>query len=216
MATRDRSPSAAFVQYVRNTTARAFAVVASALGIHSLLPFLKVRVRFWSSSRSVIAERTRLIHVHTGTSGFWGGLFLSLLLFSFLRAGRVSEQALVAGASHGHQNRAADRHSHGSVSSLLSLADHCLCVCLSVCMRAFLHLLSRTPLPSVRAHLLAHCSGCAILPHLRSLVEIIEHGLADEQSKGQSSILGPRALSLSGSASASALCIWLSGSVSPL
>jgi splicing factor 3B subunit 1 len=28
-------------EYVRNTTARAFAVVASALGIHSLLPFLK-------------------------------------------------------------------------------------------------------------------------------------------------------------------------------
>ena len=30
-------------EYVRNTTARAFAVVASALGIPSLLPFLKVR-----------------------------------------------------------------------------------------------------------------------------------------------------------------------------
>lgn len=29
-------------EYVRNTTARAFAVVASALGIPSLLPFLKV------------------------------------------------------------------------------------------------------------------------------------------------------------------------------
>ena len=28
-------------EYVRNTTARAFAVVASALGIPSLLPFLK-------------------------------------------------------------------------------------------------------------------------------------------------------------------------------
>src|SRR3954453_14880092 len=28
-------------EYVRNTTARAFSVVASALGIHSLLPFLK-------------------------------------------------------------------------------------------------------------------------------------------------------------------------------
>jgi splicing factor 3B subunit 1 len=25
--------------------------------------------------------------------------------------------------------------------------------------------------------------GCAILPHLRSLVEIIEHGLVDEQQK---------------------------------
>lgn len=29
-------------EYVRNTTARAFAVVASALGIPALLPFLKV------------------------------------------------------------------------------------------------------------------------------------------------------------------------------
>lgn len=29
-------------EYVRNTTARAFAVVSSALGIPSLLPFLKV------------------------------------------------------------------------------------------------------------------------------------------------------------------------------
>jgi splicing factor 3B subunit 1 len=28
-------------EYVRNTTARAFAVIASALGINSLLPFLK-------------------------------------------------------------------------------------------------------------------------------------------------------------------------------
>jgi hypothetical protein len=31
-------------EYVRNTTARAFAVVASALGIPSLLPFLKVNL----------------------------------------------------------------------------------------------------------------------------------------------------------------------------
>ena len=31
-------------EYVRNTTARAFAVVASALGIPSLLPFLKVLI----------------------------------------------------------------------------------------------------------------------------------------------------------------------------
>ena len=32
-------------EYVRNTTARAFAVVASALGIPALLPFLKVSRR---------------------------------------------------------------------------------------------------------------------------------------------------------------------------
>jgi hypothetical protein len=35
-------------EYVRNTTARAFSVVASALGIQSLLPFLGVRSRFLS------------------------------------------------------------------------------------------------------------------------------------------------------------------------
>ena len=34
-------------EYVRNTTARAFAVVASALGIPSLLPFLKVMLGFY-------------------------------------------------------------------------------------------------------------------------------------------------------------------------
>jgi splicing factor 3B subunit 1 len=79
-------------EYVRNTTARAFAVVASALGIPSLLPFLKAVCK---SKKSWQAR-------HTGI--------------------KIVQQ----------------------ISILL---------------------------------------GCAVLPHLRSLVEIIEHGLVDEQQK---------------------------------
>lgn len=44
-------------EYVRNTTARAFAVVASALGIPSLLPFLKAVCR---SKKSWQARHTGL------------------------------------------------------------------------------------------------------------------------------------------------------------
>eukprot|EP00954_Amorphochlora_amoebiformis_P029052 1392597-Amorphochlora_amoeboformis.AAC.1 len=79
-------------EYVRNTTARAFAVVASALGIHSLLPFLKAVCQ---SKKSWQAR-------HTG---------------------------------------------------------------IKICQQ------------------IAILMGCAVLPHLRSLVQIIEHGLNDEQSK---------------------------------
>uniref|UniRef100_A0A3P8UUC8 Splicing factor 3B subunit 1 n=1 Tax=Cynoglossus semilaevis TaxID=244447 RepID=A0A3P8UUC8_CYNSE len=79
-------------EYVRNTTARAFAVVASALGIPSLLPFLKAVCK---SKKSWQAR-------HTGI--------------------KIVQQ-------------------------------------------------------------IAILMGCAILPHLRSLVEIIEHGLVDEQQK---------------------------------
>ncbi|KAL3314758.1 Splicing factor 3B subunit 1 [Cichlidogyrus casuarinus] len=79
-------------EYVRNTTARAFAVVASALGIPSLLPFLKAVCK---SKKSWQAR-------HTGI--------------------KIVQQ-------------------------------------ISILM------------------------GCAILPHLRSMVEIIEHGLVDEQQK---------------------------------
>uniref|UniRef100_G1DGG0 Splicing factor 3B subunit 1 n=2 Tax=Capra hircus TaxID=9925 RepID=G1DGG0_CAPHI len=79
-------------EYVRNTTARAFAVVASALGIPSLLPFLKAVCK---SKKSWKAR-------HTGI--------------------KIVQQ-------------------------------------------------------------IAILMGCAILPHLRSLVEIIEHGLVDEQRK---------------------------------
>ncbi|XP_067132828.1 splicing factor 3B subunit 1 isoform X1 [Centruroides vittatus] len=79
-------------EYVRNTTARAFAVVASALGIPSLLPFLKAVCR---SKKSWQAR-------HTGI--------------------KIVQQ-------------------------------------------------------------IAILMGCAILPHLRNLVEIIEHGLVDEQQK---------------------------------
>ncbi|XP_039290962.1 LOW QUALITY PROTEIN: splicing factor 3B subunit 1 [Nilaparvata lugens] len=79
-------------EYVRNTTARAFAVVASALGIPSILPFLKAVCR---SKKSWQAR-------HTGI--------------------KIVQQ-------------------------------------------------------------IAILMGCAILPHLKSLVEIIEHGLVDEQQK---------------------------------
>ena len=79
-------------EYVRNTTARAFAVVASALGIPALLPFLKAVCR---SKKSWQAR-------HTGI--------------------KIVQQ----------------------VAILL---------------------------------------GCAVLPHLKNLVDIIQHGLTDEQQK---------------------------------
>ncbi|KAI0058982.1 small nuclear ribonucleoprotein [Artomyces pyxidatus] len=79
-------------EYVRNTTARAFSVVASALGIPSLLPFLKAVCR---SKKSWQAR-------HTGI--------------------RIVQQ-------------------------------------------------------------IAIMMGCAVLPHLRNLVDCIQHGLADEQQK---------------------------------
>ncbi|XP_065839937.1 splicing factor 3B subunit 1-like isoform X2 [Oscarella lobularis] len=79
-------------EYVRNTTARAFAVVASALGIPSLLPFLKAVCR---SKKSWQAR-------HTGI--------------------KIIQQ-------------------------------------------------------------IAILMGCAVLPHLKNVVEIIEHGLSDEQQK---------------------------------
>ncbi|KAJ3696270.1 hypothetical protein LUZ60_001647 [Juncus effusus] len=79
-------------EYVRNTTARAFSVVASALGIPALLPFLKAVCQ---SKKSWQAR-------HTGI--------------------KITQQ-------------------------------------------------------------IAILMGCAVLPHLRSLVEIIEHGLSDENQK---------------------------------
>src|ERR1700743_457331 len=79
-------------RFVRNTTARAFAVVASALGIPSLLPFLKAVCR---SKKSWQAR-------HTGI--------------------RIVQQ-------------------------------------------------------------IAIMMGCAVLPHLRNLVDCIAHGLQDEQQK---------------------------------
>lgn len=79
-------------EYVRNTTARAFAVVASSLGIPALLPFLK----------AVCQSKKNWQARHTGI--------------------KIVQQ-------------------------------------------------------------IAILMGCAILPHLRGLVEIIEHGLKDEQTK---------------------------------
>ncbi|CAN0247375.1 unnamed protein product, partial [Ectocarpus sp. 13 AM-2016] len=79
-------------EYVRNTTARAFAVVASALGIPALLPFLK----------AVCQSRKSWQARHTG---------------------------------------------------------------IKIVMQ------------------IAILMGCAVLPHLRQMVEIVEHGLVDEQQK---------------------------------
>eukprot|EP01018_Ginkgo_biloba_P035221 Gb_14294 [translate_table: standard] len=96
-------------EYVRNTTARAFSVVASALGIPALLPFLKAVCQ---SKKSWQAR-------HTGI--------------------KIVQQ-------------------------------------------------------------IAILMGCAVLPHLRSLVEIIEHGLSDENQK----VRTITALSLAALAEASA------------
>mmetsp|Transcript_9091 Transcript_9091/g.13604 ORF Transcript_9091/g.13604 Transcript_9091/m.13604 type:complete len:1295 (-) Transcript_9091:79-3963(-) len=79
-------------EYVRNTTARAFAVVASALGVQSLLPFLK----------AVCQSRKSWQARHTGI--------------------KIVQQVAIL-------------------------------------------------------------IGCAILPHLRQMVDIVEHGLTDEQQK---------------------------------
>lgn len=105
-------------EYVRNTTARAFAVVASALGIPSLLPFLKAVCK---SKKSWQAR-------HTG--------------------------------------------------------NFCICIYLQhYHMYLIFFVLSKLNLGIKIVQQIAILMGCAILPHLRSLVEIIEHGLVDEQQK---------------------------------
>lgn len=106
-------------EYVRNTTARAFAVVASALGIPSLLPFLKAVCH---SKKSWQAR-------HTGEEGErerkrGGGVFPGITDFSYVCAAGIKIVQQIA-----------------------------------ILM------------------------GCAVLPHLKSLVEIVENGLVDEQQK---------------------------------
>lgn len=98
-------------EYVRNTTARAFAVVASALGIPSLLPFLKVN---FDNLYAIIK-------------------FLRFFSFQAVCKSKKSWQA---------------RHTGIKIVQQIAIL-----------------------------------MGCAILPHLRNLVEIIEHGLVDEQQK---------------------------------
>uniref|UniRef100_A0A0E0N9T9 Phosphatase PP2A regulatory subunit A/Splicing factor 3B subunit 1-like HEAT repeat domain-containing protein n=1 Tax=Oryza rufipogon TaxID=4529 RepID=A0A0E0N9T9_ORYRU len=95
-------------EYVRNTTARAFSVVASALGTPALLPFLKAVCQ---SKKSWQAR-------HTGIK-------------------IVQQIAILMGCA---------------------------------------------VLPHLKS-LIAILMGCAVLPHLKSLVEIIEHGLSDENQK---------------------------------
>ena len=62
-------------EYVRNTTARAFAVVASALGIPSLLPFLKAVCR---SKKSWQARHTGIKIVQ---QVMWKILFVVVVVF---------------------------------------------------------------------------------------------------------------------------------------
>lgn len=106
-------------EYVRNTTARAFAVVASALGIPSLLPFLKAVCR---SKKSWQARHTGKIRNLEHDDG---------QIKLFVRT--TIDRSLVSGIKIVQQ--------------------------------------------------IAILMGCAILPHLKALVEIIEHGLVDEQQK---------------------------------
>lgn len=111
-------------EYVRNTTARAFAVVASALGIPSLLPFLKAVCR---SKKSWQARHT----------GEWFEL-------GFESSNQYFLVPLV--------------NFFNSIVSYLTSGIKIV-------------------------QQIAILMGCAILPHLKSLVEIIEHGLVDEQQK---------------------------------
>ena len=125
-------------EYVRNTTARAFAVVASALGIPSLLPFLKAVCR---SKKSWQAR-------HTGE--------FYQTLFGFFRKNFFNNCHLFL------------QNIRNYVLSKRYLFTNCL---------KFLKIGIKI------VQQIAILMGCAILPHLRSLVEIIEHGLVDEQQK---------------------------------
>lgn len=102
-------------EYVRNTTARAFAVVASALGIPALLPFLKAVCK---SKKSWQARHTGSFRVVIRTR-----IFCSI----------YSIKKWIVGIKIVQQ--------------------------------------------------MAILMGCAVLPHLRSLVEIVETGLVDDQQK---------------------------------
>lgn len=87
-------------EYVRNTTARAFAVVASALGIPALVPFLKavcMSRKSWEVwDKTLSLSPCREIH--------WEGGYSRLVcLPSFLPPG----------SSHWNQNCPANRDSHG-------------------------------------------------------------------------------------------------------
>ena len=113
-------------EYVRNTTARAFAVVASALGIPALLPFLKVR------------------YVHA-------------------RPWRLTP----ARPSHRYRRRCAD-------VSVLPVPQ-------AVCKSKRLWQARHTGIKIVQQ--IAILMGCAVLPHLKHLVDIVAHGLQDEQPK---------------------------------
>ncbi|CAN0547738.1 unnamed protein product, partial [Ectocarpus sp. 12 AP-2014] len=170
-------------EYVRNTTARAFAVVASALGIPALLPFLK----------AVCQSRKSWQARHTGIKivmqvGGWGvcvcGGFIVAVCESagfvdyFLRemAGIVCRPICplsppVSVPAGLHVIRSSGRLAFSFRASGLPV-------------HATPHDLSFfEPLFPCSDWQIAILMGCAVLPHLRQMVEIVEHGLVDEQQK---------------------------------
>jgi hypothetical protein len=138
-------------EYVRNTTARAFSVVASALGIPALLPFLKAvcqSKKSWQVGRSHCIREAQALH---------------------LPACRVDpstahETGLIKcwGCCCGLQNVAR--------SKALDMS--------SICARTQAR---HTGIKIVQQ--IAILLGCAVLPHLKALVDIVKHGLTDENQK---------------------------------
>ncbi|KXZ49786.1 hypothetical protein GPECTOR_19g237 [Gonium pectorale] len=101
-------------EYVRNTTARAFSVVASALGIPALLPFLKA----------------------SGRPGWMRGRGMRGVVGEVVGAVCLSKKSWQA------------RHTGIKIVQQIAIL-----------------------------------MGCAVLPHLRSCVDIVKHGLKDENQK---------------------------------
>lgn len=118
-------------EYVRNTTARAFSVVASALGIHALLPFLKAVCQ---SKKSWQAR-------HTGAPPLCR-CFCQLCWL------------LVAGFPPPKRLVCTPPHAFTSPDAGIKIVQQ-----------------------------IAILMGCGVLPHLKALVDIIKHGLVDENQK---------------------------------
>ena len=127
-------------RYVRNTTARAFAVVASALGIPSLLLFL----------RAVCQSKKSWQARHTGI--------------------KIIQQIAILMVSRLILSRFLLKNERFRLESVG-------CRCFSFIKRGDFELRSRFREGKLMAQ------GCGCLPHLKQLVDIIAHGLQDEQQK---------------------------------
>ena len=82
-------------------------------------------------------------------------------------------------------------HAAHSLDHLLLCVAH-LCRVISLCVCGYLLLLCtyqarHTGIKIVQQ--IAILIGCAVLPHLKEMVTIIEHGLTDEQQKGMFTII---------------------------